>query len=76
LLGDLGGHRVLVIAKRTDPELRMPLLVARAQRKDARALYQPLAAAVKAFQTSQGLTADGIAGPQTVAAIEAALAAG
>jgi TonB family protein len=35
------------IAKRPDPELKFPMLVALAQRKDARALYQPLAAAVK-----------------------------
>jgi TonB family protein len=35
------------IAKRPDPALKMPVLVALSQRKDARALYQPLAAAVK-----------------------------
>ena len=33
-------------------------------------------AAVKAFQTSHGLTVDGIAGPQTKAALQAAMAAG
>jgi TonB family protein len=35
------------IAKRPERELKMPVLVALSQRKDARALYQPLAAAVK-----------------------------
>ncbi len=35
------------IAKRPDPALKLPVLVALSQRKDARALYQPLAAAVK-----------------------------
>ncbi len=35
------------IARRPDRELKMPLLAALARRKDARALYQPMAAAVK-----------------------------
>jgi len=35
------------ISRRPDRELKMPVLVALSQRKDARALYQPLAAAVK-----------------------------
>ncbi|MES1206869.1 MAG: TonB family protein, partial [Pseudomonadota bacterium] len=35
------------IAKRPDRELKLPVLVAFSQRKDARALYQPLAEAVK-----------------------------
>jgi TonB family protein len=35
------------IAKRPDRELKLPVLVALAQRKDARAMYEPLAEAVK-----------------------------
>ncbi|MES1208123.1 MAG: TonB family protein, partial [Pseudomonadota bacterium] len=35
------------IAKRPDKELKLPVLIALSQRKDARALYQPLAAAIK-----------------------------
>jgi len=35
------------IAKRPDRELKMPVLLALSQRKDARALYQPLATAVR-----------------------------
>jgi len=35
------------IAKRPDPALKIPVLAALSQRKDARPLYQPLAAAVK-----------------------------
>lgn len=35
------------IAKRPDRELKMPVLMALSQRKDARAVYQPLAEAVK-----------------------------